>query len=199
MGYLVQHTYITNYNSRVYLKIFWYWCINQWYKSTAKFYNLLYHWCSSKHLYPELPTKIISVFICEFKGTIVPLRSTSQTCAAVVAAKIMHVPWPPKYRPLYRAPLYPNQAIQMWMWSRAATSVFAEDICKTLYLLSILEGFCSLLSFPPNWSGQLELSAGGGWGWAKTDRGEPLSDPRLGSNNTAYQPPSIIIAPLGRW
>lgn len=78
--------------------------------------------------------------------------------------------WPTKWcicldrqniSPLYSLPLYPNKGIQMWMWSRE-TSVFPVDICKTLYLLSILEGSCFLLSFPPNWFSLLEVVSGVG-------------------------------------
>lgn len=64
--------------------------------------------------------------------------------------------------PLYSWPLYPDKGIQMWMWWRGTTSVFPVDICKTLYLLSILEGSSFLLSFPPNWFSQLGVVLGVG-------------------------------------
>lgn len=104
--------------------------------------------------------------------------------------------------PLCFPSLCPNHAIQKWMWSRAATSVFPVDICKTLYLLSILEGSCLLLSFPPNWSSQLEVW----WG-----AGGRESQPRRTAENLCLTPPAglqqhgpghargISIAPLGCW
>lgn len=60
----------------------------------------------------------------------------------------------------------------------------------------ILEGSCFLLCFPPNWFSQLKAVRGAGRAANKTDSGEPLSDPRLGSNNTGG---GITIAPLGCW
>lgn len=43
--------------------------------------------------------------------------------------------------------------------------------------------------FPPNWFSQLEAV----WGLGEMDSREPLSDPQLGSNNTAY--PSLAVLP----
>lgn len=92
--------------------------------------------------------------------------------------------------PLCFPSLCPDHAIQKWMCSRAATSVFPGDICKTLYLLSILEGSCLLLSFPPNWFSQLEVwwGVGGKRAAAKTDSGEPLSDPPSWAPTTEPRP-----------
>lgn len=130
--------------------------------------------------------------------------------AASKVRKVHHsLAWPPKLcifldrqniSPLCSFSLYPNKGIQMWMWSRGTTSVFPVDICKTLYLLSILEGSCFLLSFPPIWFSQLE----GVWGL-----GEPQK-PRRTAENLCLTPSwapttqpiqawGITIAPLGCW
>ena len=116
-----------------------------------------------------------------------PLKAIRSTASKVYR----NASWPPKLcicvdrqniSPLYSPPLYPNKGIQMWMRSRGTTSVFPVDICKTLYLLSILEGSCFLLCFPPNWFQPIRVRKGGGGGWAvMTDRGAPLSDLQPGS------------------
>lgn len=96
--------------------------------------------------------------------------------------------------PLYSLPLYLNKGIQMWMWSKATTSVFPVDICKTLHLLSVLEG--SRLTFPPNWFGQLEVVVGGGVKRPSTSV-KPLSPTPSRAPTTTQQAWGIATAPRG--
>lgn len=64
---------------------------------------------------------------------------------------------------------------------------FLWTYVKDFSYCQILEGSYSLLSFPPNWFGQLEVCWGVGRTAAVTDSGEPLSDP---PTTTTFHPPA---------
>lgn len=65
-------------------------------------------------------------------------------------------------QPLWFPSLCPDGGFEKCLWWRARTSVFPVDICKGLHYCQVLEGSCSLLSFPPNLVGQLEELWGAG-------------------------------------
>lgn len=66
---------------------------------------------------------------------------------------------------------------------------FLQTYVKHYTYCQILEGSCFLVKFPSKLIQPIRSSVGG-WGATNvTDSGEPLSDPQLGSNNTAYPRP----------
>lgn len=105
----------------------------------------------------------------------------------------MHLPWPPKISTLC---IFPHCVqIRPFRSGRGGEPQhlsFLWTYVKDFTYCQILEGSYSLLSFPPNWFGQLEVCWGAGMAApvaAMTDSGEPLSDlpPPL---PPTYHPPS---------
>lgn len=105
--------------------------------------------------------------------------------------------WPPKLcvcldrqniPPLWSLSLYPKRVFKRGCGREGQHLSFLRTYVKHYTYCQILEGSCFLVKFPSKLIQPIRSSVGG-WGSHKCDSGEPLSDPQLGSNNTAYPRP----------